>query len=593
MSASDSSIAVYDAHAAELAKRYDDPELVRVHDPVLAYLPETGAGKLALDIGAGSGRDAAWLASLGYGVVAVEPASAMRAEAMRRHTEPNIRWLDDRLPGLGKVHGLGLGYDLILVSAVWQHIAPADRARAFRKLTTLLKPGGLLLLSLRDGEPPPDRPMFAVSLGEVEALARFNGVAVLRAAPSGDRIGRGDVRWTHVILRMPDDSSGALPLLRGIILGDDKSSTYKLALLRAVARIADLAHAAARPSDTDADVVEVPLGLVALNWIRMYVPLVRAQLPQAPKNSGPDGLGFAKAGFRALLADQVGALDLRPGASFAGPRASAVAAAITEAANTITNMPVNFTRFPASERRIFGATRTRPPRTINSLSLDVETLRLWGSLTVPGHIWRALTRLGAWIEPVLVNEWARLMRGYGDRMARAIPYGQAEAALVWEEPLRDTALGRAAAERLQQQGTPITCVWSGATLNRGRLDIDHCLPWSAWPCGDLWNLMPSDRRVNQHEKRDRLPSLATMAGARGDILAWWQTAWLDDASLGPRFLREAAAALTVESDPSLDDIYTALEWRRLRLRQDQQVPEWTRLRSQMSVLANTAGASLA
>jgi len=84
-----------------------------------------------------------------------------------------------------------------------------------------------------------------------------------------------------------------------------------------------------------------------------------------------------------------------------------------------------------------------------------------------------------------------------------------------------------------------------------------------------------------------------MAGARGDILAWWQTAWLDDASLGPRFLREAAAALTVESDPSLDDIYTALEWRRLRLRQDQQVPEWTRLRSQMSVLANTAGASLA
>jgi len=135
MSASDSSIAVYDAQAAELAQRYDNPELVRVHDPVLAYLPETGAGKLALDIGAGSGRDAAWMANLGYEVVAVEPASAMRAEAMRRHTEPNIRWLDDRLPGLGKVHSLGLGYDLILVSAVWQHIAPADRARAFRKLT--------------------------------------------------------------------------------------------------------------------------------------------------------------------------------------------------------------------------------------------------------------------------------------------------------------------------------------------------------------------------------------------------------------------------------------------------------------------------
>jgi hypothetical protein len=31
-------------------------------------------------------------------------------------------------------------------------------------------------------------------------------------------------------VRLPDDGSGALPLLRHIILNDDKSSTYKLAL---------------------------------------------------------------------------------------------------------------------------------------------------------------------------------------------------------------------------------------------------------------------------------------------------------------------------------------------------------------------------
>lgn len=135
-------------------------------------------------------------------------------------------------------------------------------------------------------------------------------------------------------------------------------------------------------------------------------------------------------------------------------------------------------------------------------------------------------------------------------------------------------------------------MWSGATLNRSRLDIDHCLLWSAWPCGDLWNLMPSVRRVNQHEKLDRLPSLVTMADAHGDILAWWQTAWLEDASLGPRFLREAAAALVVEADPNLNEIYAALEWRRLRLRQDQQGSEWTRLRAQVPRLAITAGATL-
>ena len=33
-----------------------------------------------MDVGAGSGRDAAWLASLGYNVTGVEPAQAMRRE---------------------------------------------------------------------------------------------------------------------------------------------------------------------------------------------------------------------------------------------------------------------------------------------------------------------------------------------------------------------------------------------------------------------------------------------------------------------------------------------------------------------------------
>jgi hypothetical protein len=36
----------------------------------------------------------------------------------------------------------------------------------------------------------------------------------------------------QLALRLPDDGTGALPLLRHIIFNDDKSSTYKLALLR-------------------------------------------------------------------------------------------------------------------------------------------------------------------------------------------------------------------------------------------------------------------------------------------------------------------------------------------------------------------------
>jgi hypothetical protein len=53
--------------------------------------------------------------------------------------------------------------------------------------------------------------------------------------------------------QLPDDGTGALPLLRGIILNDDKSSTYKLALLRAILRVADgTPSLAAECADTDA-----------------------------------------------------------------------------------------------------------------------------------------------------------------------------------------------------------------------------------------------------------------------------------------------------------------------------------------------------
>lgn len=49
---------------------------------------------------------------------------------------------------------------------------------------------------------------------------------------------------------------------------------------------------------------------------------------------------------------------------------------------------------------------------------------------------------------------------------------------------------------LLDQREPLHCVWSGRRLEAGRLDIDHCLPWSAWSCGDLWNLLPAHPEVN-------------------------------------------------------------------------------------------------
>jgi hypothetical protein len=159
-------------------------------------------------------------------------------------------------------------------------------------------------------------------------------------------------------------------------------------------------------------------------------------------------------------------------------------------------------------------------------------------------------------------------------MGRPVIAGEIEAALNWLDPARDTGLARDTAKRLLAAGHPVSCVWTGALLSDGALDIDHCLPWSAWPCGDLWNLLPTTPRVNQHLKRDRLPSAKVLAGARQSIISWWDIAWRNDRGFAGRFDRESSAALPVPLGASSDDVFAGLEWRRLRLKQDQQVPEW-------------------
>jgi SAM-dependent methyltransferase len=567
-------ISAYNGQADMLAERYEAVSSERMLAEVLSFIPDGVEGKLALDVGAGTGRDASWLTSLGYEVVAAEPAVNMRRVAAEKHDSRGIQWINDSLPSLDHVHGLGLAYDLVLVSAVWQHVEPADRSRAFRKLTTLMQPGGALIITLRNGPAPMGIRMHPTSTSEIEGLARSNGLEVVRVAASSDLGGRVGVTWDVMALRMPDDGTGALPLVRGIILSDEKSSTYKLALLRAVARIAEYAPAAATPALDGRDAVEVPLGLVALNWLRMYLPLVRAGLPQMPGNIGTERLGFAKDGFAALLDLGTAPIELRIGASFAGEQAHAVASAISQVAQTITKMPATFTRYPNSAAKVFGVSRKRPVG--GSLTtLDLEGLRGWGLIEVPGHLWRAMSRFGSWIEPMLVTEWSRLTRTYADRMGLELAPGAVDAALSWIEPVRTTALGRDLARRLLDRGQALECVWTGRPLKANTFDIDHCLPWSVWPCSDLWNLMPAHTRVNQHEKRNRLPSATAMATARDRIIRWWDAAYLDDDALRPRFQREAAAALPWSNGGSSTTIYDALNWRRLRLWQDQQVPQWT------------------
>src|SRR5208282_5633501 len=200
----------YDRHSEEVVNRYESAAPDKINDSFRAFLPEQSG--LILDVGAGSGRDAAWLASLGHEVIAVEPSEQMRGRAQELHSiAAGITWVNDRLPGLEKVHRLGVSFDFILVNAVWMHVPPAARQRAFRKLITLLKPGGRLAISFRQPDPDASRSMFPCHPDEFEKLARDHGSILEKCDTTTDEQARPGIEWTRLIIRLPDDGTGALP----------------------------------------------------------------------------------------------------------------------------------------------------------------------------------------------------------------------------------------------------------------------------------------------------------------------------------------------------------------------------------------------
>jgi 2-polyprenyl-3-methyl-5-hydroxy-6-metoxy-1,4-benzoquinol methylase len=189
----------YGETVAERVKQYESLAFADVHRSILHLFPTTPSR--VIDIGAGTGRDAAGFAGLGHTVTAVEPTPELRAEAQRLHPHPAITWLDDSLPDLDRVHALGGRYDVVMLTAVWMHLDLAQRERAMARVSALVVSGGLMALSLRHGPVPAGRRMFDVSAGETSALANRHGLATIHESKGAALLGGPAVWWDRLAFR--------------------------------------------------------------------------------------------------------------------------------------------------------------------------------------------------------------------------------------------------------------------------------------------------------------------------------------------------------------------------------------------------------
>ena len=358
-------------------------------------------------------------------------------------------------------------------------------------------------------------------------------------------------------------------MISNIIINDNKSSTYKLALLRVILKIADTMPSVAHDKG---DYVSLPLGLVSLFWLRQYHQLLSSKykLQQQPNSS--TNLGFiSNNGFNKL--NNLVTSDLSISYHFDSDLSKALFKTLKDVSSVIKNMPVKYITYPSSDESVFSVKRNQV-KTTDKLYLTLQQLQGFGNFNVPKHLWNSMTQYAIWIEPAIIHEWIVQMQGYENNKKRNLDYSFYLNALQWLDPNRNTVEIRQIINQLQSNGKSIYCVWTGKEL-KSKFEIDHCFPFSRWSNNDLWNLLPSSVKANG-SKSDKLPTSELLSESEDRILNWWDSAYSSNEINKYRFYEQAECALPILGDSfDLHNIFSGLEIQRTRLKQLLQLQEWS------------------
>lgn len=161
----------------------------------------------ALDIGAGEGRNALFLASLGLDVLAVDQSAVGMEKAKRRGEELGLK-LKTRAVDLRDFDAEPGSFDV--VSSIFVHLPAELRAMVHKRVGTWLKPGGVFVLEAyapdqlrRSTGGPKDAALLApldVIVGELGALEIEHRAALVRNVVEG-QFHSGEASVVQVVAR--------------------------------------------------------------------------------------------------------------------------------------------------------------------------------------------------------------------------------------------------------------------------------------------------------------------------------------------------------------------------------------------------------
>lgn len=272
-------IAFYNARAATLAARYN-----AAPEGISALFRDAFEGRSSiLDVGCGSGRDVRRLLKLGFNAHGVDASESMIAEARaacRAEGVDETRLTVNTLPALAGI--ADNAFDAVLCCAVLMHIPDEHLFDAVYGLRRVLRPGGRLLVSIPEQRPDIDPHTSRDAQGrlftqlvpdKLSLLIERIGFRPLWQKSSPDSLNRPGHAWSTMLFeKLAADADRPLDQVESILNRDKKDATYKLALFRALAEIAQTQYNIARYTPDHR--VKIPVEAIAMKWLAYYWPLV-------------------------------------------------------------------------------------------------------------------------------------------------------------------------------------------------------------------------------------------------------------------------------------------------------------------------------
>lgn len=327
--------------------------------------------------------------------------------------------------------------------------------------------------------------------------------------------------------------------ISNIIERDSKSTTYKFALLRGVI---DIIQDQSPFKVISKDRVHFPMGLLIEKWILYYYPILESE-ERIPQINGNTQIAFNEHLLKIINAyKNIGGFsafynDFKNKGIPNHLKADFFALA-KKLKDTISTMPMKYIGQSIYNNHYSIFTFNSNKIKYGAEPIDVEFLiKNFGIFSIPTDYYEAFKILG----PIITGQDSILFK-WAEFSVRASKKDLSIEKVV-NEVLKSPITAREIAESkkiysdiLKREGK-VFCVWTGKAISS--YDVDHMIPFSVWKNNDLWNLLPSQSKIN-NQKRDKIPSPDLIEKQKDLILHYWE---MINETQSQRFKKEMQVAL--------------------------------------------------